>query len=134
MSLVLLPLNVLSLFSLQHFFCISYRPYANINIQENGHSSMYSWILSTGWWINRAPVNPDAVIVVGFLCTCLIVGFIYINRCLFLKFDMLLWSYYFQLWVWSLINWYCTAILFAEQGWQSLPENNHINRWNSFWS
>ncbi|TYI11252.1 hypothetical protein ES332_A09G198000v1 [Gossypium tomentosum] len=47
---------------------------------ENGKSSMYTWILSTGWWINRAPVNPDAVVVVGFLCTCLIGGFIYINR------------------------------------------------------
>ncbi|XP_056170236.1 uncharacterized protein LOC115691740 isoform X2 [Syzygium oleosum] len=47
---------------------------------ENGHSSMYTWILSTGWWKNRAPVNPDAVVVVGFLCICLICGFIYINR------------------------------------------------------
>ncbi|GFZ07807.1 DSS1 homolog on chromosome V [Actinidia rufa] len=47
---------------------------------ENGHSSMYTWILSTGWWESRAPVNPDAVIVVGCLCTCLISGFIYINR------------------------------------------------------
>ncbi|KAJ9677693.1 hypothetical protein PVL29_022588 [Vitis rotundifolia] len=47
---------------------------------ENGHSSMYTWILSTGWWKNRAPVNPDAVVVVGFLCASLIGGFIYINR------------------------------------------------------
>ncbi|KDP42793.1 hypothetical protein JCGZ_00492 [Jatropha curcas] len=46
---------------------------------------MYSWILSTGWWKNRAPVNPDVVIVVGFLCTCLIGGFIYINRVKSLK-------------------------------------------------
>ncbi|XP_034673880.1 uncharacterized protein LOC117905088 isoform X3 [Vitis riparia] len=46
---------------------------------ENGHSSMYTWILSTGWWKNRAPVNPDAVVVVGFLCASLIGGFIYIN-------------------------------------------------------
>ncbi|XP_050221993.1 uncharacterized protein LOC126672106 isoform X2 [Mercurialis annua] len=47
---------------------------------ENGHSSVYTWILSTGWWKNRAPVNPDAVIVVGILCKLLIGGFIYINR------------------------------------------------------
>ncbi|KAL4185512.1 hypothetical protein AMTRI_Chr10g231060 [Amborella trichopoda] len=37
-------------------------------------------ILSTGWWKGRAPVNPDAVIVVGFLCTCLLGAFIYIHR------------------------------------------------------
>lgn len=54
------------------------------NAQENGHSSMYTWILSTGWWRNQAPVNPDAVVVVGFLCTCLIGGFIYINRYFFI--------------------------------------------------
>lgn len=54
---------------------------------------MYTWILSTGWWINRAPVNPDAVIVVGFLCTCLIGGFIYINRSLILKFYLFVWYY-----------------------------------------
>ncbi|KAH9611771.1 hypothetical protein KSS87_009035 [Heliosperma pusillum] len=47
---------------------------------ENGHSSTYTWILSTGWWIDRAPINPDAVVVVGLLCTSLVVGFIYINR------------------------------------------------------
>lgn len=50
------------------------------NLQENGHSSMYTWILSTGWWVNRAAINPDAVVVIGFLCTCLIGGFVYINR------------------------------------------------------
>lgn len=44
---------------------------------------MYTWILSTGWWKGRAPVNPDAVVVVGLLCIVLIGGFIYINRCLF---------------------------------------------------
>ncbi|KAK6261152.1 hypothetical protein QUC31_006968 [Theobroma cacao] len=55
-------------------------PGAKMDQWENGHSSMYTWILSTGWWINRAPVNPDAVMVVGLLCTCLIGGFIYINR------------------------------------------------------
>ncbi|XWS50993.1 hypothetical protein CRYUN_Cryun12cG0138500 [Craigia yunnanensis] len=66
--LLLISAGSLSHFFLDHLF------------EENGHSSMYSWILSTGWWINRATVNPDAVIVVGSLCTCLIVGFIYINR------------------------------------------------------
>ncbi|PSR95864.1 Phostensin like [Actinidia chinensis var. chinensis] len=59
--------------SLTHFFL-------DHLFEENGHSSMYTWILSTGWWESRAPVNPDAVIVVGCLCTCLISGFIYINR------------------------------------------------------
>lgn len=59
--------------SLSHFFL-------DHLFEENGHSTMYTWILSTGWWIDRAPINPDAVIVVGFLCTCLIAGFVYINR------------------------------------------------------
>jgi hypothetical protein len=49
-------------------------------LQENGHSTMYTWILSTGWWQGRAPINPDAVFVVGLLCICLIGGFVYINR------------------------------------------------------
>ncbi|XP_065876192.1 uncharacterized protein [Euphorbia lathyris] len=66
--LSLVSAGCLSHFFLDHLF------------EENGHSTMYTWILSTGWWKNRAPVNPDAVIVVGFLCTCLIGGFIYINR------------------------------------------------------
>ncbi|CAL5197467.1 unnamed protein product [Lathyrus oleraceus] len=48
--------------------------------EENGNTTMYRWILSTGWWNGRAPVNPDAVVVVGFLCVCLIGGFIYLNR------------------------------------------------------
>ncbi|CAL8158516.1 unnamed protein product [Prunus armeniaca] len=47
--------------------------------EENGHSKMYTWILSTGWWKGRAPINPDAVVVVGLLCIVLIGGFIYIN-------------------------------------------------------
>ncbi|XP_020081981.1 uncharacterized protein LOC109705633 isoform X2 [Ananas comosus] len=47
---------------------------------ENGHSSTYTWVLSTGWWKGPAPINPDAVVVVGLLCTFLIGGFIYINR------------------------------------------------------
>uniref|UniRef100_A0A5B7BZS8 Uncharacterized protein n=1 Tax=Davidia involucrata TaxID=16924 RepID=A0A5B7BZS8_DAVIN len=64
--------------SLSHFFL-------DHLFEENGHSSMYTWILSTGWWESRAPVNPDAVVVVGFLCTCLIGGFIYINRVKSLK-------------------------------------------------
>ncbi|KAL6973265.1 hypothetical protein U1Q18_027447 [Sarracenia purpurea var. burkii] len=66
--LLLVSAGSLSHFFLDHLF------------EENGHSSMYTWILSTGWWESRAPVNPDAVIVVGFLCTFLISGFIYINR------------------------------------------------------
>ncbi|KAK8280663.1 hypothetical protein V6Z12_D09G190600 [Gossypium hirsutum] len=66
--LLLISAGSFSHFFLDHLF------------EENGKSSMYTWILSTGWWINRAPVNPDAVVVVGFLCTCLIGGFIYINR------------------------------------------------------
>ncbi|KAJ4712301.1 1-deoxy-D-xylulose-5-phosphate synthase [Melia azedarach] len=64
---------LLSAGSLSHFFL-------DHLFEENGHSSMYTWVLSTGWWKNRAPINPDAVVVVGFLCTCLIAGFIYINR------------------------------------------------------
>ncbi|KAK4370839.1 hypothetical protein RND71_010314 [Anisodus tanguticus] len=48
--------------------------------EENGKSTMYTWILSTGWWEGRAPINPDAVGVVCILCCCLIAGFIYINR------------------------------------------------------
>ncbi|XP_024970846.1 uncharacterized protein LOC112509881 [Cynara cardunculus var. scolymus] len=59
--------------SLSHFFL-------DHLFEENGHSTMYTWILSTGWWKGRAPVNPDAVAVIGLLCTCLIVGFIRINR------------------------------------------------------
>lgn len=59
--------------SLSHFFL-------DHLFEENGQSSMYKWILSTGWWEGRAPVNPDAVIMITFLCTCLIFGFVYINR------------------------------------------------------
>lgn len=66
--LLLISAGSFSHFFLDHLF------------EENGHSSMYTWILSTGWWENRAPINPDAVLVVGFLCTCLIGGFVYINR------------------------------------------------------
>ncbi|XP_020275028.1 uncharacterized protein LOC109849588 [Asparagus officinalis] len=66
--LLLLAAGSLSHFFLDHLF------------EENGHSSMYTWILSTGWWDGRAPINPDAVIVVGLLCTSLLGGFIYINR------------------------------------------------------
>ncbi|KAJ4849186.1 hypothetical protein Tsubulata_044778 [Turnera subulata] len=64
----LVSAGCLSHFFLDHLF------------EENGHSTTYTWILSTGWWKNRAPVNPDAVVVVGFLCTCLLGGFVYINR------------------------------------------------------
>ncbi|KAL9227437.1 hypothetical protein vseg_003125 [Gypsophila vaccaria] len=66
--LMLISAGSLSHFFLDHLF------------EENGHTSTYIWVLSTGWWIDRAPINPDAVIVIGFLCSCLIFGFIYINR------------------------------------------------------
>ncbi|KAJ6817745.1 uncharacterized protein M6B38_408700 [Iris pallida] len=59
--------------SLSHFFL-------DHLFEENGHSSMYTWILSTGWWNGRAPINVDSVVVVGLLCSSLIGGFIYINR------------------------------------------------------
>ncbi|KAM5572074.1 hypothetical protein ABKV19_012245 [Rosa sericea] len=59
--------------SLSHFFL-------DHLFEENGHSGTYTWILSTGWWEGRAPINPDAVVVVGLLCIGLIGGFIYINR------------------------------------------------------
>ncbi|XP_039774762.1 uncharacterized protein LOC120642358 [Panicum virgatum] len=59
--------------SLSHFFL-------DHLFEENGHSTMYTWILSTGWWRGHAPINPDAVVVVGLLCTCLMGGFVYINR------------------------------------------------------
>ncbi|XP_042042783.1 uncharacterized protein LOC121787996 [Salvia splendens] len=73
------PLNARQCFllifagSLSHFFL-------DHLFEENGHSSMYTWILSTGWWKTRAPVNPDAVVVIGLLCAALIGGFIYIYR------------------------------------------------------
>ncbi|KAL9275538.1 hypothetical protein AKJ16_DCAP09343 [Drosera capensis] len=47
---------------------------------ENGQTPTYTWVLSTGWWTDQAPINPDAIVVVGLLCGCLIFGFIYINR------------------------------------------------------
>ncbi|GMH31459.1 hypothetical protein Nepgr_033302 [Nepenthes gracilis] len=59
--------------SLSHFFL-------DHLFEENGHSSTFTWVLSTGWWSSRAPINSDAVVVVGLLCSFLIVGFIYINR------------------------------------------------------
>ncbi|XP_027167204.1 uncharacterized protein LOC113767341 [Coffea eugenioides] len=59
--------------SLSHFFL-------DHLFEENGQSKMYTWILSTGWWKGRAPITPDAVVVISFLCICLIGGFIYINR------------------------------------------------------
>ncbi|KAK3142357.1 hypothetical protein QOZ80_4BG0345490 [Eleusine coracana subsp. coracana] len=73
------PLNkrqcflLISAGSLSHFFL-------DHLFEENGHSTMYTWILSTGWWKGRAPINPDAVVVVGLLCICLMGGFVYINR------------------------------------------------------
>ncbi|CAK9169373.1 unnamed protein product [Ilex paraguariensis] len=71
--LMLVSAGSLSHFFLDHLF------------EENGQSSMYKWILSTGWWESRAPVYPDAVVVIGFLCICLIGSFIYINRVKALK-------------------------------------------------
>ncbi|TQD68946.1 hypothetical protein C1H46_045521 [Malus baccata] len=69
------------MFSTSFFVCLQfYILYVLSNVQENGHSSEYTWILSTGWWEGRAPVNPDAVVVVGILCIILIGGFVYINR------------------------------------------------------
>ncbi|KAL2936029.1 Dipeptidyl-peptidase 6 [Bienertia sinuspersici] len=59
--------------SLSHFFL-------DHLFEENGKSSTYTWILSTGWWNGRAPINPDAVVVVSLLCIGLIVGFTYIHR------------------------------------------------------
>lgn len=47
---------------------------------------MYMWILSTGWWKSRAPINPDAVFIISILCTTLIGGFIYINKFVSAKF------------------------------------------------
>lgn len=66
--LLLISAGALSHFFLDHLF------------EENGHSTTFTWIISTGWWEGRAPVNNEAVIVVGILCTCLLGGFIYINR------------------------------------------------------
>lgn len=66
--LMLVAAGSLSHFFLDHLF------------EENGHSSMYTWILSTGWWEGRAPLNPEAVLIVGVLCSSLLGGFIYINR------------------------------------------------------
>ncbi|XP_057547455.1 uncharacterized protein LOC130826004 [Amaranthus tricolor] len=59
--------------SLSHFFL-------DHLFEENGKSSTYTWILSTGWWDGRAPINPDAVLVVSLLCIALIIGFAYIHR------------------------------------------------------
>ncbi|ESW27401.1 hypothetical protein PHAVU_003G198900 [Phaseolus vulgaris] len=69
---------------MQCFFLISAGSFTHFFLddlfEENGKTTTYTWILSTGWWQSRAPVNPDAVVVVGFLCACLIGGFFYINR------------------------------------------------------
>ncbi|KAG4378732.1 hypothetical protein GLYMA_17G091200v4 [Glycine max] len=69
--------------SLQPCWGASFIRFSNILLfinQENGKTTTYTWILSTGWWQSRAPVNPDAVVVVVFLCACLIGGFFYLNR------------------------------------------------------
>ncbi|XP_078166144.1 uncharacterized protein LOC144560769 [Carex rostrata] len=78
-SLSLVPLNrkqclfLVSAGSLSHFFL-------DHLFEENGHSKMYKWILSTGWWKGSAPIDADSVFVIGFLCTSLLAGFVYINR------------------------------------------------------
>ncbi|TVT98352.1 hypothetical protein EJB05_56356, partial [Eragrostis curvula] len=83
---LLISAGSLSHFFLDHLFEVSmrwFRAFLNRKeciTKENGHSTMYTWILSTGWWKGRAPINPDAVVVVGLLCICLIGGFVYINR------------------------------------------------------
>lgn len=80
------PAFIFNLFKFSVVWIIlQYRPFAFFFMlalfgQENGHSSMYSWILSTGWWKNRAPNNPEAVFVVGLLYSLLVGGFIYIYR------------------------------------------------------
>ncbi|CAI0398800.1 unnamed protein product [Linum tenue] len=78
--LYLISAGSLSHFFLDHLFEVPLCAAVLENGQENGHSSMYTWILSTGWWENRAPINPDAVLFTGFLCTSLILGFVYVNR------------------------------------------------------
>ncbi|XP_051136811.1 uncharacterized protein LOC127255352 isoform X2 [Andrographis paniculata] len=66
--ILLISAGSLSHFFLDHLF------------EENGHTSMYTWILSTGWWETRASINLDSVVVISILCTVLIGGFIYIHR------------------------------------------------------
>ncbi|KAK7389045.1 hypothetical protein VNO78_23877 [Psophocarpus tetragonolobus] len=77
-------LSRLPLTRIQCFFLISAGSFTHFFLdhlfEENGKTTMYTWILSTGWWQSRAPVNPVAVVVVGFLCVCLIGGFVYLNR------------------------------------------------------
>ncbi|XP_027193010.1 uncharacterized protein [Cicer arietinum] len=69
---------------MQCFFLISAGSFTHFFLdhlfEENGKTTTYTWILSTGWWQSRAPVNPDAVVVVSILCACLIGGFFYLNR------------------------------------------------------
>ncbi|KAK2355727.1 hypothetical protein QL285_093112 [Trifolium repens] len=78
-SLSKVPLN-----KMQCFFLISAGSFTHFFLdhlfEENGKTTMYTWILSTGWWQSRAPVNPDSVVVVIILCACLIGGFFYLNR------------------------------------------------------
>ncbi|CAL5198277.1 unnamed protein product [Lathyrus oleraceus] len=77
-------LSKVPLTKMQCFFLISAGSFTHFFLdhlfEENGKTTMYTWILSTGWWQSRAPVNPDAVVVVSFLCACLIGGFLYLNR------------------------------------------------------
>ncbi|XP_024539039.1 uncharacterized protein LOC9653117 isoform X2 [Selaginella moellendorffii] len=59
--------------SLSHFFLDNL-------FEENGHTKMLVWILSTGWWQGAAPLDFMSVLIVGLLCSVLLASFIYINR------------------------------------------------------
>ncbi|MED6106020.1 hypothetical protein PIB30_000806 [Stylosanthes scabra] len=69
---------------MQCFFLISAGSFTHFFLdhlfEENGKTTTYTWILSTGWWESRAPNYPDAVIAVSILCSSLIAGFLYLNR------------------------------------------------------
>lgn len=58
---------------LSHFFL-------DILFEENGHDPFYLWILGTGYWKGSPPLYPDSVVVVGVLCSVLVVGFYFLNR------------------------------------------------------
>ncbi|KAJ1439041.1 hypothetical protein SESBI_02819 [Sesbania bispinosa] len=56
---------------MQCFFLISAGSFTHFFLddlfEENGKTTTYTWILSTGWWEGRAPNNPDAVIVIYWI-------------------------------------------------------------------
>ncbi|OMO59807.1 hypothetical protein COLO4_34057 [Corchorus olitorius] len=70
--LLLISAGSLSHFFLDHLF--------EVDDSSLSSARLIIYDLKDGVAEGRAPVNPDAVIVVGLLCTCLIGGFIYINR------------------------------------------------------